>query len=406
MIRNVTKKFHKSFKDIGLSKIVEVSEKINKIAPEFEQRTGKPFIRFQRGELNFHTPFYILDKLMATVYEKGKTNYPKSGGERVLKHAILNYFSEWIGIKGIDEDNIVCTYGGQEGLQLVFCLFRGQRVAAFSPCWSCMLDNIFPYAEIKPILIPLEEVGNQIVFDSNRLEEVLKRVDLFYLNSPHNPTGKVFSFEELDSINFLCKKNNVLIISDEPYKDIVYDGKKHISMLEFDNPDSISVFSFSKSFAATGLRIGYSISRNKEIIEAMTKGDYTQTAAVVTPIQYAFAEALNNKKERDTWLKSFIKSLQKRRNIVYDGLKNFFDEIYKPEGAFYFFPNLKKFYPSVDIRAIDSCILKSFLENGIGIVPGSAFGKNYAGYIRISFSAIEENIIKEGINRIIKVLKK
>lgn len=403
MIKGKKREYHSSFTKLGLSRIVEISERARIEAPEFEKRTGKPFIYFQRGEIDLPLPYEIKNNLERAISE-GKTKYPKSGGEPFFKEAVINYFEE-SGIR-LRKENVMATYGGQEGLMLAFALYRGSKAAGFGPCWSCILQNIVPYTETDFSLVPLEKKDGNFIFDENKLEEKLRNVELFYLNNPHNPTGKVFSRDELERINYLCKKHDVILISDEPYNEIVFDGKKHVSVLELENVDSDTIVSstFSKSFSATGLRIGYAISRNLETINLMTKGEYTQTAAVHTPTQYALASFLNNKNKREELLKSRREEFEARRDTMYKTLHSILCDAPKPEGAFYFFPDLKKFFPKAD--DIDETLLNLFMKNGIAIVPGGEFGKEYEGHIRLSFSGMNNPLIKEGSERLKSVLEK
>ncbi len=383
---------HSSFQDISLSKIVEVSEAAREAAPKFEQNTGKPFIFFQRGEVGFDTPTYITNALYEAM-QKGLTKYPKSGGEKWFKKAVLHM----LHLEGleVDKNHVICTHGGQEGLQLTFSLFRGSVTAGFGPCWSCMLDNIFPYSQTNFVPIPLRhEDGFQVHWDE--VERVVKTADIFYFNTPHNPTGKVFSRDETERLSHICKKHGVLLVADEAYKDIVFDGD-HFSALKLENTDVISVFSFSKSFAATGLRVGYTVSRNPDLISKLIKGEYTQTAGVATPLQYAFAEALNNDEERDKWFDMYLPELRARRDCLCDTLDPAFLTT-KAQGAFYCFIDLNRFIPKA-VQDRDQYLLDLFMRNGIAIVPGSAFGRDYSGYIRLSFSTLDCGLIEEGVRR-------
>jgi len=394
------KKFHPSIDRIGLSKIVEISQRARKLAPDFEARTGKPFIYFQRGELDLHMPEYVKKTLKDSLDIKARTNYPKSGGEDVLKDSIISYHNEYG--TSLAKNNIVTTYGGQGGLQITLSLFRGSGALGFNPCWSPILQSIGPYTETNFNFVPLKNEEGKITFDENELEEKLKTVDIFYFNNPHNPTGKVFTREEVERIDFLCRKHDVFLLSDEPYRDIVFDGKKHFSVAELENPNAVTSYTFSKSFAATGLRVGYAVSKNPKIIEAMSRVDYTQTAGVHTPTQYAFAEALSNKEEREKWLSSCREEFQARRDIMYDTLSPILGGTPKPEGAFYFFPDLRKFFPYS--TNVDAEMLEVFLNNGVAIVPGSEFGKGNEGKARFSFSGTNRELTKIGSERTVNLL--
>lgn len=395
--------YNKSFKDIGLSPIVEISEKAKEIAPEFEKRTKKPFIYFQRGEVGFDTPLFISENINKAI-SNGMTKYPKSGGEYYLKDAIINMLHE-DGIEEITRENIVITHGGQEGLQLVFNLFEGATVASFFPIWSCMLENILPYSKnSKLISIPFKEEGGKFKIDFRGLDEILENCDILYLNNPNNPTGKVFNLYELKTINDLCLKHNVKIVSDEAYKDIVFDGENLISSLSLYGDHIISVFTFSKTFAATGFRIGYVVSRDKNLIEKLIRGDYTQTAGVPSFIQYAFSEGIKDINKRTSWIKNMSSVLQERRDIIFKELHPIFkDDLIKPEGGFCFFLNLNKF--SDKVGDTEEKIMNTFMKNGIAVVPGSSFGNPKSDkYIRVSYSALNTELVTEGVKRIKEIL--
>ncbi len=399
-------KINPAFSKIGLSPIVEISERARTLAPQFEQRSGKPFIYFQRGEVGFDTPDYVKQAIVEALCDRKLTKYPLSGGSPEFKDAILRYFSE-LGINNLDRENILCTYGGQEGLQLAFSLFQGSRVVSFDPIWGCMLENILPYSRSKLDLVPFQDDSGNLDINFGALERKLSKADILYLNNPHNPTGRVFSAEELREINDLCVRKGITIISDEAYKDIVFDGKKHTSMLEFPGEHIISSFTFSKTFAATGLRVGYTITRNKKYIPLLTRGEYTQTAGVVTPNQHGFKVAIENSEEREKWIKYMVSELQKRRDVISSELKqNFEISFYNPQGAFYFFLNLNKFIDKrIPIKERDNFLLETFLENGIAIIPGGDFSKSrYRGYARISYSTLDSNRALEGIRRMRGVL--
>jgi len=394
-----------TFEKLKLSPIVTISERAKETAPKYEQLTGKTFVYFQRGEVGFDTPEYIIQAITEAATKKKLTKYPKSGGEIWLKDAVIKHTHE-IGIEGITQENILCTQGGQEGLELVFKLFEGRKVAGFSPIWPGMIEAILPYTNCEAILLPLEEKDKQLKINISKLEKILQEVELFYLNSPHNPTGKVFTKEEIETINHLCKKNDVLLVSDEAYKDILFDEKKHTSLLEYAGNHIISVFTGSKTFAITGLRVGYTVSRNKELIKLLTKGQQTQCAGVAPIIQYALAKALEEKHEKDKWIEKFVGELEQRRNMIFNGIKDFFGEkVYKPEGAFYFFLNLNKYLPA-KVQDKDKYVLDKMMENGIAVVNGTAFGKEHEGYIRLAFSTLTQTAIKEGIERLKETIQK
>ena len=315
--------FNPEIENIRMSPIVTISEEVRKKSLIFKEKTGKEFILFQRGEIDFPTPEYIRNAAKKAL-DNGFTKYPKSGGENALKEAILRKLEKFNKAKNLNVDNIVCTYGGQEALELSFKLFNGKKGAGFAPTWSVILENFIPFSNINFTEIPLR---NDFSVDFDAIEKVAKNISFFYLNTPQNPTGKLFTEEEVTKIVEICFKNNVFVISDEAYEKITFEGKKHFSptSLEYDN--IISTFTFSKSYSMTGWRLGYLVTRNKRIPKLLTMGNYTQTAGVTTFIQYAGKEAFDNVKAEEIAVTKMVNEFENRRNLLYEGFKSI-DGIY------------------------------------------------------------------------------
>ena len=390
-----------AFARIGLSPIVEISERIRDVAPRWEARTGGKFAFLQRGELADNTPAYIT-RAIGQAIEAGLTRYPKSGGEPWFKDAVLARLAA-TGLTGLGREHVLCTYGGQEGLQLVFNAFAGGRVVAFAPIWSCVIDNIAPYAGCTLDPVALIERDGALEIDFAQVEAKLPGAALLYVNSPQNPTGKVFSRAELARLNDLCVKHGVSIVSDEAYEDFVFGGAKHISLLEFPGDHIFAVYTCSKSYAATGFRIGYTVCRNADIIGKLTLGEYTQTGGVVPFIQKAFAVAMTSTGEREAWLQPLMERFSRRRDLIVERLGPVLGTgLYRPEGAFYFFLNLKGLIPEAPAGAAQGeFTLQRFLDAGVAVIPGTAFGgPEYAHHVRVSFSGIEEAELGKALDRI------
>ncbi len=395
--------FNQAMENIRMSPIVAISEAVRKKSPDFKKQTGKDFIHFQRGEIDFPTPSYIIDAAKKAL-DEGKTKYPKSGGEDKFKEAILKKLEYHNNAFNLNSENIVCTYGGQEALELSFKLFDGKNGAGFAPCWSCVLENFIPYARVNFTEIPLKK---DFSVDLDLLDRVLSEISFFYLNTPHNPTGKVFSKSEIYSIAELCHKKNVYLISDEAYEEILFDGQNHFSPISLEYDNIISAFTLSKTYAMTGWRIGYLVSRNKKITELIRLGNYTQTAGLVTFLQYAGAAAFENKLERDKAVNLMRKEFQDRRDLLYEGLKNIPGiEVEKPQGAFYLFPNFSNFVPkNLADEERKLFVFERLMEKGVATVYGSCFGKYFTDNLRFSFSATSKEQIIEGVDRIKETLQ-
>lgn len=394
-------RFQESLEKIRMSPIVTISEEVRIRAAEFE-KNGKSFIKFQRGEIDFNTPTFIVDAVKEGL-DKGLTKYPKSGGEDFFKQAVVRRLERDYNAHGLEPSNVIATYGGQEGLELSFKLFSSG--AGFSPTWSCALENFVPFAELDFTEIPLND---DFTVDYEKLDEGTRGKDFFYLNNPQNPTGKVFAREELEKIIDICTRNGCYIISDEAYERFVFDGLKHVSLTEFEQDNIISVFTFSKSFAMTGWRLGYVVTRHSHIAKLLRLGNYTQTAGVTTFLQYAAAETLNNHEEADAAVAIMRTEFAKRRDVLFDGLKDLDGvKLAKPEGAFYLFPNFTQVIPEeVQGEKRKTFIYELLSEHGMSCVYGSCFGKHFVDNVRLSYSATSVPVIEDACERFARIFSK
>ena len=393
--------FNKAMESIRLSPIVAISEEVNKKSSE----TGKDFILFQRGEVGFSTPKYIVDAMFDAL-NQGLTKYPVSGGHIKLKNAIIQKLNSFNHVHDLEPENIVVTHGGQEALQLVFKLFEGKKAVGFAPVWSCILENFIPYARTDFKQIPL---ADDFSIDYSLLEDEIKDAAFLYLNTPHNPTGKIFSREEIENLVQICRKYGTYIVSDEAYERITFDGKNHFSPMQVEYENIIASYTFSKTYAMTGWRLGYLVSRNKDLANLIKLGDYTQTAGVPTYTQFAGAEAiLNSEKEKES-VDSFMNEFSLRRDALYEGLKSI-EGIRlpnKPEGAFYIFPDFSEFVPgNITEEESKFYVFNKLIDAGVATVYGSCFGRYFQNNLRFSYSTTNLKQIEAGIERIKKALRK
>ncbi|MFC1522931.1 pyridoxal phosphate-dependent aminotransferase [Elusimicrobiota bacterium] len=393
--------------NIALSPIVAISEKAKKRAKEYEAKTGEEFIFFQRGDIDLAPLPGIIEEVEKSL-RCGKTKYPASGGSDEAKTALVNKLALYNNIHA-EKENIVVTYGGQEALGLAFELFRGKRAAVLSPVWSVLVENFLPYSNIRYEEVSLNE-DNSI--DYELLEDTLKHVDVFYVNNPQNPTGKVFTEEDLTKLGEMCVRHDVAIISDEAYEHIVFEGKKHISLASLPCVKNYSkiftAFTLSKTFSMTGFRIGYVVTPDRIAANLMKNVQYTHTAGVVTFVQPAVKAAFSPGFENR--IAQRIKEFEIRRDALYNGLKNIKGiRLNNADGAFYLFVDFSGLIPQ-ELRGNQRSeyIFKTLLDNGICVVPGNCFTKQnwYHDYMRLSFSGTSVNIISKSIIRIKTIFKK
>ncbi len=390
------------FDRIGLSLIVEISERIREVAPRWQEQHGEPFAYLQRGELANDTP-PVVTRAMADAVAAGLTRYPKAGGELWFRQAVLARLGARGLAGGLGPQHVMCTCGAQEGLELIFNLFAGQRVVLFEPVWACVPDNIAAYSNCRLDPVALVEREGSLDIDFAQVEAKLPGAALLYLNSPHNPTGKVFTREELTRLNDLCVKHGVRVVSDEAYEDFLFGGAQHVSMLEFPGDHIFAVFTCSKTFAATGFRIGYFACRDAALVTKLTIGEYAQTGGVATFIQKAMAVAMESPDELYGWLRPVVAAFERRRDLIAKRLRPVLDDqLFVPSGSFYFFLNLNGHVPAApDGLAQEEFVLRRFLDAGVAVIPGPAFGvSGYRNHVRLSFSGIEEEALGRALERI------
>jgi aspartate aminotransferase len=387
--------FSRSLEAIRMSPIVSISEEAREAAPTFE-KTGRPFLRFQRGEIDFPTPDFIVDALKRGV-DKGLTKYPKSGGEDYFKDAVIERLRRDFAVDDLERAHVVATYGGQEGLELSFKLFA--RGAGFSPTWSCALENFVPYAQVEFAEVPLNP---DFSVDYERVEDAVRGADFFYLNNPHNPTGKVFTKEELLAIVDICTRHGAYVIADESYEKIVYDGRRHHSLSTVQQDNVITVFTMSKTFAMTGWRLGYTVTRDTHAARLLRLGNYTQTAGVATFLQYAGAEALGNVDAGERAVAVMVDEFTRRRDVLYEGLRELPGiQLDRPNGAFYVFPNFTELIPShVAGDERKRYVYDLLMDQGVCTVYGSCFGRHFGDNVRLSFSATPVPVIEDAVGRL------
>jgi aminotransferase len=277
-------------------------------------------------------------------------------------------------------------------------LNAGDEALVVDPYYPAYFEDTL-LAEAKPVEVPLNEKEGYRIDPETLERKVSKRTKMIWLCNPSNPTGHVFSRQDLEIIAEVAQKRNLIVFADEIYEKIVYDGTKHVSLASLSGMEdrTITVNGFSKAYAMTGWRIGY-VAASKKLTETLRKLHYyavlcpnaiSQKAAVValTGPQNSVREMVA---EFDRRRKHVLNQLDKIKNIPY----------VKPEGTFYVFPDFSGFEKSDEVLA--SRLLK---EAGVVTAPGSGFGKAGEGHLRISYS-ISYDQVRKGCERIREFLQK
>lgn len=336
------------------------------------------------GEPDLDTPSEIVEEGCSAL-RQGKTHYTANAGIAELRNAISRYASGQ-GMEVNPEKEVIVTTGGMGALALALMVTvsPGDEVLIQDPQWLNYFSQVKFFGGV-PVPVPVwEEKGFRL-----NVEDIEKRITgkskILMINSPNNPTGAVLEDEDLEAIAGLAKKHNLLVISDEVYSTLLYDNMKHKSVLSFPGMKerTIVVNSFSKSFAMTGWRIGYGMGC-EAIIDKMIRLQENIVACVAEVSQYAALRALDLFDRAGEMTEIY----RKRRDVVVSGL-NSIEGItcIKPKGSFYVFPNI------TGLGKDSFTVANELLEKaGVITVPGSAFGKQGEGFLRISYANSMDNL--------------
>lgn len=355
-------------------------------------------ISFTIGEPNFTASDDIVKEAYKAMRE-GKTKYTSNEGIIELREAICKDLHLELGIDYDPNREIIITVGGMGSLYIAILaiLDEGDEVIVSNPYWSNYTDIIEMCGGI-PVLVNVKEEDNFIYNPEDIKKAISEKTRAIIINSPANPTGGIASKETLKEIADICKNHNLIVVSDEVYRSIIFDNHKHTSIASIEGMKerTIVVNSFSKEYAMTGWRLGYSAAPAK-LVEAMCKLQENIVGCAVECNQYAGVKALQSAKN---YSKTMTEEYEKRRNYIIKRMENM-DKIscIKPKGTFYAFINIKNTRLSSEEFAI-----KLLNEKQVVVVPGNAFGSGGEGYIRLSFATSMENI-KKGFDRIEEFLE-
>ena len=356
---------------------------------------GMHIVHLEIGEPDFDTPKNISEKGIEAI-KKGYTHYTASQGMLELREAIASHISKTRHID-VSPDEVIVTPGGKDIIffTMMALLREGDEVIIQNPAYyTYEMDTKLFGAKAVPLPL-LEE--NDFSFDRELFKKLITpKTKLITLISPANPTGNIFSEEDLEFIAEQAIKNDIYVLSDEIYSKIIYEGEfNSIASIKGMKERTIILDGFSKTYAMTGWRLGYGVA-NRELIKVFNKFMLASNSCVPAFTQIAGIEALTGPQDS---VEEMRKEYEKRRDVIVDGLNSIPNiSCKKPKGAFYAFPNIKKFGMSSNEFAL------YLLDNaGVAVMPGSTFGKFGEGYLRISYAnSISE--LKEAVSRIRKAV--
>ena len=357
-------------------------------------------VNLSQGFPDFDPPKVITDRLIEVANE-GPHQYAVTWGSQKFRDALIEKQNHFMGLNNINStDNVVVTCGSTEAMMAAMMAVCNPRdkVVVFSPYYeNYAIDAILSGAD--PIFVPLKQPDFN--FDANELEDAFKQnAKALILCNPSNPSGKVFTREELEIIASLAKKYNAYVITDEVYEHIVYKPHKHIYMSSL--PDmfesTVCCSSLSKTYHITGWRLGYIIGP-KHVVDAAKKIHDFLTVGAAAPLQEAAVEGL---KLPYSYYDELQEKYTKMRDMFLDGLRNLDFKFTEPQGAYYVMVDISEFGYDSDM---DFCYDLA-KKVGVGAVPGSSFFKEPTNnLIRFHFSK-KEDTVEKALDRLADIKSK
>ena len=337
------------------------------------------------GEPDFHTPWRIRE---AAIYglERGHTGYTSNLGLPKLRERIAQYVSKHFHVSYDPATEIIVTVGVSEAIDLALraLVNPGDEVLYHEPCYVSYSPSVI-LAHGVPVAVPTFAKDNFRMTADELAKLITPRSKVLMMNFPCNPTGATQSREELEKIAALCVKHDLVVLTDEIYSELTYDGATHVSIAALPEMRERTVFlhGFSKAFAMTGFRIGYACAP-PALTEAMMKVHQYAILCANTMAQDAAIEALES---GDGDVAMMRKEYEARRNFIVQSLNDMGLPCFKPLGAFYVFPDIRS--TGLTSREFSLRLLQ---EKKVACVPGPAFGVSGEGHVRCSYATSMEKI--------------
>jgi aspartate aminotransferase len=362
---------------VGFSDIVKIRNKVIEL-----RASGQAVHAFHGGEPFFATSEAVKQALVQAAVED-KTKYAPSSGIPPLRKAIAEKLKTRNGMQDVSFDDVIVTVGGAHALWVSFqaVLDAGDEVLIFSPYWTPIADMVRA-AEAKPIFVPTTEARRDGL-ESTLAKYATPATRAIYYNTPQNPSGVVFSREEAETVAAFAQARDLVVIADEAYEDLVYEGD-HVSIASLPGmaERTITTYTFSKSYAMTGWRIGYAVAK-EPFMTGLRKLVLYSTNGVTTMVQYAGLAAMHTAVAD---LERRRKEYRERRDLLVHGLLDLGFDCTVPAGAFYAFPKSARVHS--DSREAAAILLDTA---HVATIPGVVFGAEGEGHLRFGYATgIEE----------------
>ena len=384
--------------------MIQVSEVSKTVQPSLTRalfnmaKEYSDVIDFTLGDPDVQPHQAIKDAGCAAIQE-GKTRYSQNAGLLPLRETITDYYKRTEGFEYNPNSEVIVTVGAMEGLYLALLalLNPGDEVIIPAPYYVNYVQMV-NLCHAKAVVVDNPD-AEELSFNIEDVERAItEKTKAIIINTPSNPSGRIISQEKIQALAELAKKYDLVVISDEVYKCLIYDQAhfKSIVAIEGMRERTVLINSLSKEFCMTGWRIGYVLAP-EELIATMTKLQENVVACAPLPSQYAAIEALSGK---ENYSENMVKIFTSRRNTLVQGIQALpLLRCTAPQATFYLMVDISATgFTSYDFAV---ALLKA---QQVAVVPGVAYGKSCDKYIRIAFT-LEEDKIKEGVRRIGEFIK-
>ena len=346
---------------------------------------GKSIIHLEIGRPDFDTPQHIKDAAKQAL-DDGFVHYTSNYGTLELRQAIAEKLQRDNSVQVDPATEIIVTVGTNEAIAIAMLALidPGDEVLIPDPTWLHYFYCV-QLAGGVPIHVPLRAANHFQIDPADLARAITQRTKMIIVNSPHNPTGAVLDQTILKEIAELAIKRDLLVLSDEIYEKIIYDGVQHFSIANLPGmaERTLTANGFSKTYSMTGWRVGY-IAARKHFIDAMIR---VHQSSATSATSFAQSGALAAYRGSQECVRQMTAEFARRRDFIVRALARIEGiECVKPAGAFYTFPSIKNLGLSSEEFTLN------LLHAGVAVVPGSAFGEYGEGYVRIAYSNSYENL--------------
>lgn len=384
--------------------MIPISKVANSIEPSLIRsifnmaKTMDDVVDFTLGDPDVQPHQAIKDAACQAIQE-GRTRYSQNAGLLELRETIHSYYLRKEGFDYDPVSEIMVSVGAMEGLYLAFLsmLDDGDEVIIPAPYYVNYVQMV-QLCHATPVIVDNSNAEALSFNVEDIVGAITPKTKAIIINTPSNPSGKLIPWEKVEALAKIAKEHDLVVVADEVYKCLIYDGKPFRSIVSIDGmrERTVLVNSLSKEFCMTGYRLGYVLGP-QEIIAAMTKLQENVAACAPLPSQYAGIEALSG---REDYSKNMVDVFTERRNVLYNGLKALPKiKCMLPEATFYMMVDISE----TGMNSLDFAL--ALLKNArVAVVPGIAYGKSCDKYVRIAFT-LDRSRIEEGVRRISRFVR-